>query len=50
MVTHSSILPWRIPWTEEIGALQSMVSQRVRERLSNEHTCMHYVFALKVTF
>ena len=28
MVTHSSILAWRIPWTEEPGGLQSMVSQR----------------------
>ena len=29
MATHSSILAWRIPWTEESGGLQSMVSQRV---------------------
>ena len=29
MATHSSILAWRIPWTEETGGLQSMVSQRV---------------------
>ena len=29
MVTHSSILAWRIPWTEEPGGLQSMGSQRV---------------------
>ena len=28
--THSSILSWRIPWTEEPGGLQSMGSQRVR--------------------
>ena len=27
MVTHSSILAWRIPWTEETGGLQSMGSQ-----------------------
>jgi len=27
--THSSILAWRIPWTEEPGELQSMGSQRV---------------------
>ena len=27
--THSSILAWRIPWTEEPGGLQSMGSQRV---------------------
>ena len=29
MATHSSILAWRIPWIEEPGELQSMVSQRV---------------------
>ena len=28
--THSNILAWRIPWTEEPGGLQSMGSQRVR--------------------
>ena len=30
MVTHSSILAWRIPWTEELRGLQSMGSQSVR--------------------
>ena len=29
MVIHSSILAWRIPWTEEPGGLQSIASQRV---------------------
>ena len=29
MATHSSILTWRIPWTEEPGGLESMESQRV---------------------
>ena len=29
IATHSSILAWRIPWTEEPGGLQSMGSQRV---------------------
>ena len=29
MATHSSILAWRLPWTEEPGGLQSMGSQRV---------------------
>ena len=29
MATHSSILAWRIPWTEEPGGLQSMGPQRV---------------------
>ena len=31
MATHSSVLTWRIPWTEEPGGLQSMESQRVRQ-------------------
>ena len=30
MATHSSILAWEIPWTEEPGGLQSMGLQRVR--------------------
>ena len=30
MATHSSILAWEIPWTEEHGGLQSMGSQKVR--------------------
>ena len=30
MTTHSRILAWKIPWTEEPGGLQSMGSQRVR--------------------
>ena len=30
MTTHSSILAWKIPWTEKPGGLQSMRSQRVR--------------------
>ena len=29
MATHSSILAWKMPWTEEPGSLQSMGSQRV---------------------
>ena len=30
MTTHSSIVDWKIPWTEKPGGLQSMGSQRVR--------------------
>ena len=30
MATHSSNLAWETPWTEELGGLQSMGSQRVR--------------------
>ena len=39
MATHSSILAWRIPWTEEPGGIQSMESQRVRHDLVTEHAC-----------
>ena len=35
MATHSNILAWRIPWTEEPGGLQSMGSQRVEDNFSN---------------
>ena len=31
MATHSSILAWRIPWTEEPGGLKFMELQRVRD-------------------
>ena len=37
MATHSSILAWRLPWTEEPDGLQSMGSQRVRQDLAIEH-------------
>ena len=40
MATHSSILAWRIPRTEEPGRLQSMGLQRVRHELATEHACM----------
>ena len=35
MTTHSSILAWEIPWTEEPGGLQSMGSQKSWTRLSD---------------
>ena len=35
MATHSSLLAWRITWTEEPGGLQSIGSQRVRHDRSN---------------
>ena len=34
MATHSSILAWRIPWTEEPGGLQSVGSQKSQTQLS----------------
>ena len=39
MVTHSNILAYKIPWTEEPGGLQSMGSQRVRHDEAAKHTC-----------
>ena len=42
MTTHSSILAWRIPCTEEPGGLQSMGLQRVRRNwVSNTHSLTH---------
>ena len=48
MATHSSVLAWRIPWTEEPGGLQSTGSQRVRHdrealtpRLGNHQVHLH---------
>ena len=38
MATHSSILAWRIPWTERLGGLQFMGSQRVRHDLVTDTT------------
>ena len=37
MATHSSILARRIPWTEELGGLQSMVLQTARHDLATKH-------------
>ena len=37
MTTHTSILPWEIPWTDEPGGLTSIRSQRVSQDLATEH-------------
>ena len=37
MATHSSVLAWKIPWTEEPGGLQSTGSQRVRQDWATEN-------------
>ena len=47
MATHSCILAWEIPWTEEPGRLQSMGSQKSQTRLScfaKQHQPMGYHF------
>ena len=43
MATHSSILAWEIPWTEEPGRLQSMGFQRVRHSWVTEHANVQMV-------
>ena len=46
MANHSSILAWRIPWTEEPGRLQSMGSQRVRHECVTNKDWIHDQFQL----
>ena len=51
MATHSSILAWKIPWTEEPGWLQSMGSQRVGHNwVTNTHTHILYLAILLGSF
>ena len=38
VVTHSNILAWEIPWTEEPGGLQAMGSQKNQTQLSDKTT------------
>ena len=44
METHSSILAWEIPWTEEPGGLQSLGSQRIRNISCKEVTTNIFSF------
>ena len=44
LAVHSSILAWRIPWTEEPGGLQSIGSQGVGCDLARTHACMRGVW------
>ena len=46
MATHSSILTWKIPWTEESGGLWSIMSQRVRHDWAHTHaylSCWNHI-------
>ena len=43
VATHSSIFPWRIPWREEPGRLQSMELQRVGHDWATKYACMLYL-------
>ena len=42
MATHSSILAWKILWTEKPGSLQSLGSQRVRQDLVTKQQVVSY--------
>ena len=47
MATHSSILAWKIPWTEKPGRLQSMGSQsqtRLKRLSTHLHMCLQDLF------
>ena len=44
MAIHSSILAWRIPWTEEPGGLQSIGSHRTEV---TQHACTHHLMDMK---
>ena len=51
MATHSSILAWKISWTEEPRGLQSMGSQRVRKDLATQQPLGHILdYNWKLTF
>ena len=43
MATHSSILAWKIPWTEKSGGLQFMWLQRVGYNWVTEHSTLAYI-------
>ena len=50
MATHSSILSWETPWTEEPGGLQPMELQRVRHDLATEHALMSVEYNITLNF
>ena len=45
MATHSSILAWRTPWTEEPGGLQSMELQRIGHERVTEHVRIYEIIS-----
>ena len=48
MATHSSILAWRIPWTEEPGGLQSIGLQRVGHDWATKHSTEYLTQEVKI--
>ena len=47
LATHSGILVWRIPWTEEPGRLQSVGSQRVGRSGETKHIVSEYPLGIE---
>ena len=50
MAAHSSILAWRIPWTEEPGGLQCVGSQRVRCDSETSTLTFHTLLGVSLAF
>ena len=50
MATHSSILAWRIPWTEEPGGLQSVGLQRVRHDWATSLSLVKVTYAVQIAW
>ena len=48
MANHSTILAWKIQWTEEPGGLQSKGLQRVRHDWMTKHAHMHAYFPTQI--
>ena len=48
MATHSSILAWEVPWTEESGGLQPMGSQRVGQSLVTKQQQQCYIYHMVI--
>ena len=48
MATYSSILAWKIPWTEEPGGLQSMGLQKSQTQISDHTTNNNNIFTLNI--
>ena len=49
MATHSSILAWRIPWTEEPGRVEYIASQRVGRTKVTKQACKHLMGLLLIS-
>ena len=50
MATHSSILAWEIPWTEEPGLLQSIGFQSVRRNWATKQPESEWHFAINLFY